>query len=74
MLGLTNRKLVLDTPCVPPVCVCAPGSDPSRVIQLTDPKLRDWWTLPLQEEVAFYSTDPPKSKTSAISLWNLGNR
>lgn len=44
------------------------------MIQLTDPKLRDWWTLPQQEEVVFYSTDPPKSATYSISLWNLGNR
>lgn len=73
-LGLAKQMLVLDHTPRSACFVCAPGSDPSKVIQLTDPKLRDWWTLPHQEEVVFYSTDPPKSATYSISLWNLGNR
>jgi hypothetical protein len=41
---------------------------------MTDPKLMDWWVLPLHDEVLFLDGTHKGNITSRTSLWDLGNR
>lgn len=50
------------------------GFSHNKVDRFTDPRLMNYWVLPIHHETAFFDTTPPHTVVKNTSLWNLGNR
>eukprot|EP00775_Hariotina_reticulata_P013181 gene13181-13312_t len=50
------------------------GFAKNKVDQFTDPRLMNYWVLPMHQETAFFDTTPPQTVVKNTSLWSLGNR